>query len=191
MYGINDFYEFESDKRNPRKGSVEGAKLNPRRHSYIKHAALICASLIILSSLATLNPTNILGMAIMMFFSYFYSAPPLRLKTKPPLDSFSNGFIYVLGPVLMGFGFGKSILDVPLKGYLIVLGAMGVHAFSTIMDYTADKKAGDRTFAVTFGKRAAALFALTTLLVALIFGNFHTPAIRYFIITGCLFSFVS
>ena len=35
---------------------------------------------------------------------------------------------------------------------------MSLHAFSTIMDYDVDKISGDRTFAVAFGKRIAALF---------------------------------
>ena len=38
---------------------------------------------------------------------------------------------------------------------------MGFHAFSTIMDFEADKRVGDRTFAVAYGKRIAALFPAT------------------------------
>ena len=30
MYGINDVFDYESDLRNPRKGGVEGALLDPR-----------------------------------------------------------------------------------------------------------------------------------------------------------------
>jgi 4-hydroxybenzoate polyprenyltransferase len=32
MYGINDVFDYESDLRNPRKGGVEGALLDPRMH---------------------------------------------------------------------------------------------------------------------------------------------------------------
>ena len=30
MYGINDVFDYESDLRNPRKGGIEGALLDPK-----------------------------------------------------------------------------------------------------------------------------------------------------------------
>jgi 4-hydroxybenzoate polyprenyltransferase len=32
MYGINDVFDYESDLRNPRKGGIEGALLDPKYH---------------------------------------------------------------------------------------------------------------------------------------------------------------
>jgi 4-hydroxybenzoate polyprenyltransferase len=46
---------------------------------------------------------------------------------------------------------------------------MGFHAFSTIGDYDVDKRIGDRTFAVAYGKRAAALFPAAISLCSLFF----------------------
>ena len=39
MYGINDVFDYESDLRNPRKGGVEGALLDPKMHRPILIAA--------------------------------------------------------------------------------------------------------------------------------------------------------
>ncbi len=41
MYGINDVFDYESDLRNPRKGGVEGALLDPRLHRPTLIAALV------------------------------------------------------------------------------------------------------------------------------------------------------
>jgi|TARA_Y100000310_G_scaffold329278_1_gene398810 4-hydroxybenzoate polyprenyltransferase len=163
-YGINDIYDYETDKLNKRKGGIEGVKLEKGNNWLVKKTALIMAGLLFLSALLTWNITNIAGMSLLLFFSYFYSAPPLRFKEKPPLDSFSNGIIYLFAPFLLGFSFAGSIIAVPLKVYLMALGVMGFHAFTTIADYTADKEAGQKTFAIVFGKRTAALVAFLILI---------------------------
>jgi 4-hydroxybenzoate polyprenyltransferase len=46
---------------------------------------------------------------------------------------------------------------------------MGVHAYSTIGDYKADKKAGYKTFATVFGKRSAVFCAFLTFTMTLFF----------------------
>ena len=38
VYGINDVYDYESDKLNPRKKFIEGVKLKPIHHPLIKKA---------------------------------------------------------------------------------------------------------------------------------------------------------
>ncbi|MCK5474516.1 MAG: hypothetical protein KAI53_03860, partial [Candidatus Aenigmarchaeota archaeon] len=94
LYGINDIYDYESDKLNPRKKGVQGIKLKQKYHSFIKKFSFFVILLLLFSSIITLNFSNIIGMIILLFFSYHYSAHPLRFKVKPPMDSFSNGMIY-------------------------------------------------------------------------------------------------
>ena len=140
LYGINDIYDYETDKINPRKGDLkgggflEGIKLEPAYHSYIKRVSFLVISLLFLTSFLTLNIANILGMLLLVFFSYFYSAPPLRLKERPPLDSFTNGIGYFFLPFLLGFSFGEgSIINVGIDvwvGYiLLTVCVMGIHAY--------------------------------------------------------------
>jgi 4-hydroxybenzoate polyprenyltransferase len=190
VYGINDVYDYESDKNNPRKGTAMGIKLHPKYHPFIRKTSYWMMGLLGVSALLTQNVENIVVMVLLLFFSYTYSAPPLRLKVHPPLDSISNSIIYFLGPAFLGYSFGGSILTVTPKVYFVTLCAVGAHAFSTIMDYKHDKKAGDRTFAVVFGKRVTASFAIGTLLVAFLFGNFTSLVINVYLVV-CMVVFAS
>jgi 4-hydroxybenzoate polyprenyltransferase len=58
---------------------------------------------------------------------------------------------------------------------------MGIHSFSTVMDYTIDKKVGDKTFAVVFGKRAASVFALVLFISTLMFSKIGRASINYYV----------
>lgn len=136
LYGINDIYDYKSDRINPRKGSFEGIKLRPEHYTFVKRISFIFALLLATSSILSWNLSNFIGISLLLFFSFQYSAPPLRLKEKPPLDSFSNGILYFYAPFLMGFSFGGHILMLPPKIYFVTLATMGIHSLSTIMDYT-------------------------------------------------------
>jgi len=182
MYGINDIYDFKSDKMNPRKNSVQGIKLNPKYHQLIKKFSAAAVLLLFISSLFTLNPYNIFAVILGTLITYIYSVPPFRIKNRPPFDSIINGVGYVIVPAILGTSFGGTLLDVPAKFYFIALSAAGIHAFTTILDYTVDKKAGDTTFAIAFGKRTAAVFALSTFIITLIFAGIQTTMINYFLI---------
>lgn len=81
---------------------MQGIRLKPKYHPLIKKASLFVVMMLLASSLLTLNASNMLGVVLTLFFSYYYSAPPLRFKTKPPLDSFSNGMLYFFGPLFQG-----------------------------------------------------------------------------------------
>jgi 4-hydroxybenzoate polyprenyltransferase len=190
LYGINDAYDYESDSLNPRKGIIEGIKLKPKHHSFVKRTSFIMAILLILSSLFSLNIINVLGMSLLVFFGYIYSAPPLRLKERPPLDSFSNGIIYFFAPFLIGFSFNGTIFDIPMKIYAITACVMGIHAFCTIVDYSADKKVGDKTFATIFGKRLPSLFALIVFIIALLFAEIETKIINYYLLFCSILFFI-
>lgn len=180
LYGTNDIYDYETDRLNPRKKLIEGVKLNPTHRPIIKRASMIVACLLIATSVLTLNTANIFGMLSLLFVSYYYSAPSIRLKERPPLDSLSNGAGF-LSVFLIGYSFGGTILEIPLKAYLIAACVTGLHAFSTIMDYSTDKKVGQKTFSIAFGKRTAALFALATITLTLTVVKFETAALRYYL----------
>ncbi|MFH1173617.1 MAG: UbiA family prenyltransferase [archaeon] len=171
MYGINDVYDHDADRKNPRKRKADGMLLEKKQHRLVMWTAFFFSALLLLSALLTNNTENVVAMVICLFVAFAYSAPPLRLKNRPPLDSIANGF-YFLGPFALGMSFGTSLWSMPLKFFLVTLGVIGIHAYSTIMDYTADKHAGQRTFSVVFGKRAAAICAMLLLVLIILFGKF-------------------
>lgn len=191
LYGINDIYDYNSDKINPRKKLLEGIKLDLKYHQFVKKVSKKAALILLLSSVITFNILNFAGMILLLFFSYFYSAPPLRFKEKPPLDSFANGILYFFAPFLLGFSFGGDTFP-SINLYLISACVMGIHSFSTIMDYSVDKKIGDTTFAVVYGKKTASIFALLVFSAALLFGRFEKVVVDYYLFfCGFLFLIIS
>jgi 4-hydroxybenzoate polyprenyltransferase len=182
LYGINDIYDYESDQLNPRKDSAEGVKLDRNHHKIIKITSFFFLAILFVSSLLTLNLLNIISTILLIFFSYFYSASPLRLKERPPLDSISNGILYFLTPFLMGYSYSNTFSTTSIiKPLIITCCVIGFHAFSTIMDYSVDKKVGDTTFAVIFGKRGAAITAFFINLTAIIFSPFNSTSINLYL----------
>ncbi|MEM2137541.1 MAG: UbiA family prenyltransferase [Candidatus Anstonellaceae archaeon] len=187
LLGFNDIYDYESDRINKRKNSAFGPVLLPANRRIVRKAALACAALLAMSSLATASAFNISAMFLLLIFSYFYSVPPVRLKERPPFDSISNGLaVFLVG--CLGVSFGGSFSDIPLKAYFASLCVVGVHAFSTIMDFSPDKKTGQKTFSTVFGKRAAAAFAFLTVASTAAFAGIRSPAINaYLVFCSALF----
>lgn len=182
LYGTNDIFDYEADKLNPRKRVPDSPEMETHFFPLVKNLSLVVSIVIFASAVITLNLTNIIAMILLLFFSYFYSAPPFRFKERPPLDSFSNGIIYFFAPVLLGASFGATLLDIPIQAYFITACVMGIHSFSTVMDYSADKLAGDRTFAVVLRKRTASFFTVIVFTIAYFFSGFQGSVVGYFLI---------
>jgi len=156
-FGLNDVYDYASDQLNPRKKGIEGIILKTRYHRMVKIAALAVGIVFLCISAATVNLANVYFSVTLLCLSYVYSAPPWRLKIRPPLDVVSAGILGFFAPFALGYSFVDDATALPLHAYYFTCCVMGLHAFSTIMDYDVDKRSGDRTFAVAYGKRAAAL----------------------------------
>lgn len=182
LYGTNDIYDYEADKMNPRKPKRDSVELETKVFPLVKNISIIVVILLLISAVLTLNPTNILAMSILLFFSYFYSAPPIRFKQWPPMDSVSNGILYFYAPVLLGASFGATLFDLPIQVYFITAGVMGIHSFSTIMDYTADQLVEERTFATVYGKRAASIFSVVVFSIGYLFSGFQGMIVGYFLL---------
>jgi 4-hydroxybenzoate polyprenyltransferase len=186
LYGTNDMYDYHSDKLNPRKTVADQVKVETEYFPFLRTLSIVLIVVLFTSSLLTLNLSNIIGMALLLFFAYAYSAPPLRFKERPPLDSLSNGIIYYYAPVLLGASFGITLLYLPIQVYYITACVMGIHSFSTVMDYSVDKMAGDTTFAVVFGKRVASLFTLIVFTVAFFFSGFLGTVVAYYLLFSAI-----
>lgn len=175
-------YDYESDKLNPRKKVADYAEMETKFFPFVRKLSGVLSLVLLMSSLFTLNLLNICAMLLLVVFSFVYSARPFRLKERPPLDSISNGIIYYYAPVVLGASFGITFLNLPIQVYYITACVMGIHSFSTIMDYSPDKLAGDRTFAVVFGKRMASLFTVIVFLLAFFFSGFLGTLVGYYLL---------
>lgn len=189
-FGINDVHDYESDRINPRKNGIEGMCLPVEHRRVVMTSALAAGFLFLIVSLITLDRLNIFFTVTILVLSYAYSTPPWRLKTRPPLDAISAGVFGFLAPFALGYGFVDDALSLPFHAYLFTLCVAGFQTFSTIMDYDADKKTGDGTFAVVCGKRAAALLPVFVFFFSFFF--IHVSYVKaFFLFCLCLFILVT
>ncbi len=181
IFGINDTYDYETDRRSKRKNSViEGYALPKEKHAFVKKACAVAAAAFILFSLTTRNATNISTTIFAVLMAYAYSAPPLRLKEKPIIDSLSNA-VAVMVLLMLGFSYGGTMLEFPLKLVYASMGAAAAHALGALMDYTPDKKAGITTIATFFGKRFAAMFAAAIILAIILFSGIKSAVLNAYL----------
>ena len=169
LYGLNDIYDFESDQKNPLKGKGFGEALLPEYHNLVLKSAIISGLFIIAVAFCTLQLTNILLSSLMVILAVSYSVPPVRLKTRPPLDSLVNGLGYCLLPFALGFTYFLPLTQIPTELLLVSLTVMGAHMYASIRDYTYDKETGERTISVVLGKRPTAFMASVTVLIPLVY----------------------
>jgi 4-hydroxybenzoate polyprenyltransferase len=179
--GLNDIYDYESDRRSPRRRTIWGAVLTPDDRPLVWQACLAMMPLVVLGGSLTRNWDNFVATVSLLLVAWFYSVPPVRLKERPPLDSLANGLGYFLLPFVMGYSLGADPRTMPLRFYLLALCVCGVHAMATAADYEADRVAGHRTMAVAFGRRAAAALAFAAFLITLLLADFQGISVRAYL----------
>jgi 4-hydroxybenzoate polyprenyltransferase len=175
LYGINDVFDYESDLRNPRKGGVEGVVLDRSLHRTTLWAVLITNVPFLVFLVAVGSPLSWLVLAISVFAVLAYSAPGLRFKERPFLDSPTSSTHFVspalYGLVLAGASFGGALWALLAAFFLWGIGS---HAFGAVQDILADRAAGIGSIATVIGGRATVRFAFVTYLVAGILMLFTT-----------------
>jgi len=159
LYGVNDIYDFESDRLNPRKQSIEGAVLRPTRFRALV-AAIAATNLPFLAVLfATSTPRAAVALAFLLFTAVAYSMPPLRFKEVPFLDSFTSATHFVT-PLVFGLLYGRAGVFPWLEIAGFTLWAMASQAFGAVQDITPDRAAGLASIATFLGVRGTARFSL-------------------------------
>ncbi len=186
--GLNDSYDYESDRRSRRRRSVWGAVVSDADRPLIWRAAALMVPVVLLASAATGNAYNMAATFCLVVVAWLYSVPPVRLKERPPFDSLANGLGYFLLPLVMGYSLGRDPRTMPLRYYLLALCVCGVHALATAADYEADSAAGHQTLAVRFGRRAAAACAFATFMVTWLAADFQGTAVRVYLAGGTVAS---
>jgi 4-hydroxybenzoate polyprenyltransferase len=161
MYGINDVFDYESDLRNPRKGGAHGAVLDRRMHRITLWASgLLCLPFVVYLVVVG-SPLTWLVLALSLFFVVFYSAPPLRLKERPFLDSATSS-IHFFSPAVYGLVLADAAWTLPLVALIAAFALWGVasHAFGAVQDVVADRAARIASIATARGARWTVRFAL-------------------------------
>jgi len=167
MYGINDVFDYESDMRNPRKGGVEGAVLDRGLHKITLWAVVITNIPFLVYLVAIGSPLSWLVLAVSIFAVIAYSAPKLRFKERPFIDSLTSSTHFV-SPAVFGLVLAGAVFT---PGLWCVLGAfflwgIASHAFGAVQDIVADREGGIGSIATVIGGRATVRFAFAAYLLA-------------------------
>ncbi|QAB16564.1 prenyltransferase [Leucobacter muris] len=167
MYGINDVFDYASDIQNPRKGGIEGALLPPAFHRPMLWLALATNLPFLIVLLAAGTPLSALAIAVSTFALVAYSAPGLRFKERPGLDSLTSSAHFVT-PAIVALALAGARVD---AGLLITLAAffiwgIAAHAFGAVQDIVPDREAGIGSIATAFGAGRTVRLALALWLLA-------------------------
>ena len=156
LYGVNDVFDLNTDV---------SKKRGPERSAAGRVKALTVASVAAGAPLA-FDPAAASLFVLFLALSAIYSAPPVRLKARPFLDSYSN-WLYIV-PAALGY-YAASGRLMPLWAWIAgAAWTAGMHALSAVPDIEHDKKAGLKTVAVVLGRRGTLLF---------VFGNWLAAAV--------------
>lgn len=165
IYGINDIFDYETDKLNPKKQWYEEL-VQPKQHNSL-WLRIILTNLPFLFFLDWSNIWQVIAFMAFIFFASMYSARPIRAKARPVLDSVFSASHYIATGI---FGY-FLVSNEPLNRLLILAGvdrAIAMHAYSAIPDIHADKEAWLETIATTLGKTRTLRLCIVMYVLAII-----------------------
>lgn len=192
---VNDYYDFEADKYNHQFGFSGGSGVL-QKYPILKKPTLIVGFLFIVVSLLltsylvyilVLPWWALLYIGLGSFFSWFYSAPPIRLCYRG-VGEFPH---FIAG--LMNAGWGYMLLVGTIDLMLIIFAVpLSLHLLCVILlfeipDREADIHGGKQNFIVKFGRKKAfslvsLIFWLTTLyFVGLAWSGWYGQNINFWI----------
>jgi 4-hydroxybenzoate polyprenyltransferase len=167
MYGVNDVFDYESDLRNPRKGGVEGLVLTDRWHGPVQVTAALTNLPFIAVLVAAGTVRSTLVLAVVLLAVVAYSAPGLRFKERPLVDSLTSSSHFV-GPALFGYVLVEGPFGTPALAVLAAFFCWGVasQAFGAVQDISADVGACIASVATWLGAAATVRFAIAAYTVS-------------------------
>ena len=168
LYGVNDLFDADIDAENPKK---EQREVRYRGNRFVP--GLVALTGVLGAAFVPLIPAAG-GVAMIAFLALAveYSAPPLRFKTTPFLDSVSNGLYVLPGVIAYAAIAGSAPPAAAIVGGW--LWTMGMHTFSAIPDIGPDRAAGIETTATALGESRTYVYCgLCWLVAAAVFGLVH------------------
>jgi 4-hydroxybenzoate polyprenyltransferase len=158
IYGVNDIFDYDSDRLNPKKRTYEQL-VSPKQ--YTRLAWIIVLTNLPFLLIGLLHAGSLAArwaLAGFVFFGVFYSAPPIRAKAIPLIDSIFNVLYIFPGLYAYALLTGKfAPISVTLAA---LLWCMAMHAYSAIPDIRSDKRAGLQTIATWLGVQRTLWFCL-------------------------------
>ena len=156
IYGVNDVFDQETDAKNPRKGTLEGARIRPEEVHPIWTGVLLTNLPFLAYFILFLPAGATLWMLLYALLFAGYSVPPARFKARPYLDSLSN----------IAYAFPLVFTPLALHAPVVWPAAVGLmawsaakHTFDAVQDVDEDRKVGVETTAVRLGPKGVVLWS--------------------------------
>jgi 4-hydroxybenzoate polyprenyltransferase len=170
IYGTNDVFDQETDAKNPRKGTLEGARIDRSEVRPIALGVVLSNAPFLMYFALFVPPAAVAWMLLYALLFVGYSVPPARFKARPYLDSLSNA-AYAFPLVFVPLALGRGPVWAAVVGLMAWSAAK--HTFDAVQDAKEDRKVGIATTAVRLGPGgvvlwSGALWALATLCFALV-----------------------
>ena len=164
IYGVNDVFDQETDAQNPRKGTLEGARIEISEVRPIALGVALSNVPFLVYFAFFVPPSAVAWMLLYALLFVGYSVPPARFKARPYLDSLSNA-AYAFPLVFVPLALGKGPVWPAAVGLMAWSAAK--HTFDAVQDVDEDRRAGITTTAVRLGPDgvvlwSGALWALAT-----------------------------
>ena len=156
IYGLNDVFDQETDAKNPRKGTLEGARIRPWEVRFIWLGVLLTNLPFAIYFLLSVPYLAVIWMLLYALIFIGYSAPPARLKARPYLDSLSN-IAYAFPLVFTPLALSASPVWPAAVGLMAWSAAK--HTFDAVQDVNEDRKVSIETTAVRLGPRGVVLWS--------------------------------
>lgn len=151
IYGINDIFDYETDKLNPKKGDTAYEALVPPDRQRALWIWILVTNIPFFFFIPLTTPL-IFSFIVFIFCASFYSAEPIRAKAKPVIDSLFSAGHYVATGVFGYYLAGGTLF--PTTGIIAgVCWAVAMHAYSAVPDIAADTQARLKTIAILIGGR--------------------------------------
>ena len=167
MYGVNDVHDYESDIRNPRKNSIEGAVEAKSFHPVILWSSLILTIPFVVALILLTPPIAGIVLAIVVFFVLAYSVKELRFKEIPFLDSITSS-VHFVGPMIFAIvltGFQPKAWPFAVA---LFLWGIASHAFGAVQDVIPDRKGKLKSLATIIGARKTVWLSFVLYIIAVI-----------------------
>src|SRR5215203_2991675 len=148
IYGVNHVFDQETDARNPRKGTLEGAKIDRSEVRPIAFGVIVSNVPFLVYFVLFVPPSAVIWMLLYALLFVGYSVPPARFKARPYLDSLSNA-AYAFPLVFVPLGLGEGPVWPAALGLMAWSAAK--HTFDAVQDVDEDRRAGITTTAVRVG----------------------------------------
>ncbi len=147
IYGVNDLFDVDTDRLNPKKRGYEQLLEQAQRRSLV--LAILVLNVPFLA-LVPFLPHAWPWLLLFLVTGIGYSVPPLRAKARPVVDAAFN--ILYVAPGLAAYA-TVSGQQPPLPVLLAaLLWCMAMHAYSAVPDIAADRAADLSTVATYFGQ---------------------------------------